>query len=221
MDEKSNRIEYAQVCPLAHADGEKHSLWFDMDTKEYGCDGGPEDAPHRFDKLPEESAAGTWQQVAVADDNNQPGAAVLTPGDVEAAGFGLTVEEESVGVGEVLRDAPNSHPADGGPERIVWAELESPVIGAPAEAVDGRQMEAGIQESDAAPKSPQVAADLEHIAAVGGGWKDLPGGSALVAVTLPERHTQAIKAEAEVQGKPVGVYFAEWLEFALDAGWGR
>ena len=66
-----------------------------------------------------------------------------------------------------------------------------------------------------------TAEELEPSAAMGETFLLLPDGSARVTVTIPERHTQAILAEAEVQQKPPAQYFADWLNFVLDAGWGR
>ena len=66
-----------------------------------------------------------------------------------------------------------------------------------------------------------MAEQLTPSAVAGAAFLLLPDGSTRVSVTLPERRAQAVCAEAEVQQKLPAQYFAAWLKFALDAGWGK
>lgn len=51
--------------------------------------------------------------------------------------------------------------------------------------------------------------------------RPLAGGDIEVTLRIPDRHAQAVQAEAEVQKQTLAEYLQTWIEYALDNQWGR
>lgn len=51
--------------------------------------------------------------------------------------------------------------------------------------------------------------------------REVAGGDLAFTLKIPDRHAQAVKAEAEIQRQTVEEYLQDWISAALDNFWGR
>ena len=193
----SNRIEYASQCPVCAGEGEKNSIGFDMDKSEYCCIAG-----HTF----ADAEGGSIEKINSAESDGGI-EKINTQKPTETAS---EIAEKPTENGEKSNDGePGVCPDFGGPPPA-YAEAAFAEILAKRQAA-----EAGIS-----------ATVTDSLGAYGRGLGAsaavrLPGGDEMVCLRIEERWVNAIKAEAEIQGKPWVTYLEEWLNgMALEWQWG-
>jgi len=185
--------EYLTWCPTCKVAGIERHLGFDDELGAICCDA---KEPHVFDRLPDDPPPSVESSGFAAETQNEP---------IQ------TAEEDSVRFSQLTADR----------KKLTVVPISTPEL--PAEVLDYVKKSADLTDALTGAAPQIVPSSREELAkkfasrelipmvALGGSFQ-LPNGDLLLGVVIPETWSQAIIAEAEIQGaKSPAEYFARWM----------